>query len=187
MVLIVIDGLDASGKSTQAFRLYKFLHGRNKSVLLRIHPSNDNPLGVKARRFLYARGKSAHFAAAFFYMLDVIRSILLYSRRRYNYIIFVRYLMGTAYLPAPLHRLAYHFFALAVPKSELMFFLDVKPEEAYRRIMQTRRRLEMFESLEELEEVRLKALSLALMDKWTIIDANRSIDTIEREIREKLF
>jgi dTMP kinase len=187
MVFIVIDGLDASGKSTQAFRLYKFLRSRGKIILLRIHPSNDNFLGVKARQFLYASGKSAHFAAAFFYMLDVIRSILLYSWRKYDYIIFVRYLMGTAYLPKPLHRIAYSFFAFTVPTSEFMFFLDVKPEEAYKRIQQTRRRLEMFESLEELEEVRLKALSLALTGKWTILDANKSMDTIEKEIRERLF
>ncbi|MGQ9640965.1 MAG: thymidylate kinase [Candidatus Bathycorpusculaceae bacterium] len=187
MVFIVIDGLDASGKSTQAFRLYKFLRNCGKSILLRIHPSNDNPLGVKARQFLYARGKSAHFAAAFFYMLDVIRSILLYSWRKYDYIIFVRYLMGTAYLPKPLHRIAYIFFVFTVPTSDLMFFFDVKPEEAYRRIQQTRRRQEMFESLEELEEARLKALSLALTGKWTIIDANKPMDAIEKEIRERLF
>ncbi|MGB9713731.1 MAG: thymidylate kinase [Candidatus Bathyarchaeales archaeon] len=185
MVFIVIDGLDASGKSTQAFRLYSFLRNCGKTVLLRIHPSNDNLFGIKARQFLYSRGKSAHFAAALFYMLDVIRSILLYSWRKYDYIIFVRYLMGTAYLPAPLHRLAYHFFASTVPTSQLMFFLDVKPEEAYRRIQQTRRRQEMFENLEELEQVRLKALSLALTGKWTIIDGNKPMNSIEREIRER--
>lgn len=186
MVFIVIDGLDASGKSTQALRLYRFLHRRGKSALLRIHPSNDNPFGLRARRFLYSRGRSAHFAAAFFYMLDVIRSILLFSWRRYAYIIFVRYLMGAAYLPAPLHRLAYHFFAFIVPTPKFMFFLDVTPEEAYRRIVQTRIRLEMFESLEELKKVRSKALSLALIDRWIIVDANRTIETIEREIRKKL-
>ena len=187
MVFIVIDGLDASGKSTQALRLYSFLHNCGKTTLLRIHPSNDNFLGVKTRQFLYARGKSAHFAAAFFYMLDVIRSVLLYSWRKYDYIIFVRYLMGTAYLPTPLHRLAYYFFAFTVPTSQFMFFLDVKPEEAYRRIQQTRRRREMFENLEELEQVRLKALSLALTGKWTIIDGNKPMDAIEGEIRGRLF
>ncbi|MEM2893983.1 MAG: thymidylate kinase [Candidatus Bathyarchaeia archaeon] len=186
-MFIVIDGLDASGKSTQALMLCRFLESRGKKILLRIHPSNDNPLGLRAQRFLYARGKNAHFAAALFYMLDVIRSILLFSWRRYDYIIFVRYLMGAAYLPAPLYRLAYHFFALTVPTSEFMFFLDVKPEEAYRRIIKTRRRLEMFESPEELREVRLKALYLALIDKWIIIDANKPIETIELEIRKKLF
>ena len=186
LVFIIVDGLDASGKSTQALRLYNFLRNHRKTVFLRFHPSNDNFFGVKAKQFLYLKGKSAHFAAAFFYMLDVIRSISLYSWRRYDYMIFVRYLMGTAYLPSPLHRIGYHFFASIVPTSNLMFFLDVSPEEAYRRIQQTRDRREMFENLEELERIRRKALDLASIDKWTITNANKSISEVEKEIRKSL-
>ena len=186
LVFIIVDGLDASGKSTQALRLYNFLRNHRKTVFLRFHPSNDNFFGVKAKQFLYLKGKSAHFAAAFFYMLDVIRSISLYSWRRYDYMIFVRYLMGTAYLPSPLHRIGYHFFASIVPTSNLMFFLDVSPEEAYRRIQQTRDRREMFENLEELERIRRKALDLASIDKWTITNANKPINEVEKEIRKSL-
>jgi len=186
LVFIVIDGLDASGKSTQAIRLYKSLKDNGKTVFLRFHPSNDNFFGVKAKQFLYLKGKSAHLAAASFYMLDVIRSILHYSWRKYDYIIFVRYLMGTAYLPSPLHRIAYHFFASIVPTSNFMFFLDVSPEQAYRRIQQERRRREMFESLEELKRIRHKALFLALIDKWTVIDGNKPVKDVEEEIRKSL-
>ena len=184
MVFVVIDGLDASGKSTQAFRLYNFLRSRGNTVFLRFHPSNDNFLGVKAKQFLYLKGKGPHFAAAF-YMVDVIRSILLYSWRRYDYVIFVRYLMGTAYLPSPSPRIAYHFFASIVPTSDFMFFLDVNPEEAYRRIQQERNKQEMFESLEELERISQKALSLALMDKWTIINANKPVKTSKKKLENQ--
>jgi len=187
LVLVVIDGLDASGKSTHALRLSTFLKQHNRTVFLRIHPSSDNYFGVKAKQFLYVKGKSAHFAAAFFYMFDVVRSILLYSWRRYDYIVFVRYLMGTAYLPPPLYRIAYHFFALIVPTSRFMFFLDAKPEEAYRRIERTRKRFEMFESLGELEQIRRRALSLALMDNWAIVDTNKPIAEVESEIRKLLL
>jgi thymidylate kinase len=119
-------------------------------------------------------------------MADVIRSILLYTWQKYDYVIFVRYLMGTAYLPSPLHRIAYHFFALFVPKSNAMFFLDTTPHEAYRRICRTRKNQEMFESINELRKVRVKGLSLALIGKWTIIDANRSIEEVGMEIRKLL-
>ena len=186
MIFVVVDGLDAAGKSTQAFNLYNFLMKRGKTVYLRIHPSNDNFFGVKAKQFLYLTGKSAHFASALFYMLDVVRSILLFSWRRYDYVIFVRYLMGTAYLPSPLHKISYYFFASFVPTSNLMFFLDVKPEEARRRIRITRKRQEMFESLEELKQTRGKAISLALIGKWKIIDANKPTKDVEKQIEKSL-
>jgi dTMP kinase len=179
MVLVVIDGLDASGKSTQANALCDFLRGkRGKTVLVRFHPSSDSFFGARANRFLYESGKNAHFAAAFFYMFDVIRSILLYSWRKHDYVIFVRYLMGTAYLPSPLHSASYRFFAAVVPTSEFMFFLDVAPEEAFRRIQETRARREMFESLDELRRTRLKALTLASMGGWKIVDANETAEKV---------
>lgn len=183
---IVIDGLDACGKSTQALQLFKFFTAKGQTVCLRFHPSGDNFFGVKAKQFLCSKGKSAHFASALFYMADVIRSILLYTWQKYDHVIFVRYLMGTAYLPPPLHRIIYHFFALFVPKSDTMFFLDIIPHEAYKRICRTRKNQEMFESINELRKVRVKGLSLALVGKWKIIDANRSTEEVEMEIRKLL-
>ncbi len=186
MTYIIIDGLDASGKSTQAYRLSRYLNSRGKEFCLRLHPSSDNFFGVKARQFLYSRGKSAHFASAMFYMFDVIRSIILFNARKYGCVIYVRYLMGTAYLPSPLHLVGYHFFALFVPKSNMMFFLDIPPEEAYRRVS-TRSEQEMFEGLAELKKIRRKALSLALIGKWTILDAGKPADDVERDILKRLI
>jgi len=186
LVFIVIDGLDASGKSTQALELYQFIRGQGKTVLLRFHPSTDNVFGKKAKRFLFSKGKSAHFAAALFYMIDVIRSITLYSWRRYEYIIFVRYLMGTAYLPRPLDHIAYDFFVAVVPKSQHMFFLDVPPNVAENRLRENREKLEMFENISELQQTRAKALSLASADKWIIVNANEPINRVQELIRKSL-
>ena len=158
------------------------LNERGKTVCLRIHPENDNFFGTKARQFLFLRGKSAHFASAVFYMIDVIRSILLYSWRKVDYVVFVRYLMGTAYLPAPLDKIAYHFFALVVPKSEIMIFLDVSPEAAVSRIVQSRVEREMFEDTDSLNKVRNRALSLAFLDKWIIVDSNRPTTEVAASI-----
>lgn len=186
MTFIVIDGLDASGKNTQALNLAFFLRNQGKTVLLRSHPSIDNFFGSNAKKFLYSEGKSPHFASALFYMLDVIRSILLYYWRKYDYIIFVRYLMGTAYLPSLLHRIVYHLFASIVPMSNFMFFLDIGSEEAFRRIRQTRKKREMFENIEKLRSVRAKALSLALIGKWKIINADKPEREVEKEIINSL-
>jgi len=94
--------------------------------------------------------------------------------------------MGTAYLPKPLERIAYHFFATIVPTSSFMFFLDVSPAEAYKRVSLRGEELEMFESLEELEKIRQKALALALEDNWIIVEADRAMDQIQEEIRRNI-
>lgn len=183
MTLIIIDGLDGSGKSTQAKLVMSLLETRGKTVRLRVHPESDNFFGEKARQFLIIPGKSAHFASALFYMIDVIRSILLYSWQRFDYLIFVRYLMGTAYLPSPLHEITYHFFALVVPKSDTMIFLDVRPEVAANRINRSRYVMEVFEGIDALRRVRVKALSLARDGKWTVIDGNKSEEEVLSSIK----
>lgn len=163
-----------------------FLARKGKTVCLRSHPSNDNLFGLKTKRFLCCNGKSARFASAFFYMMDVVRSILLYAWQKYDYLIFVRYLMGTAYLPSPLHVIAYHGFALVVPKPKATFFLDVPPNEARRRIVYEREEHEVFEQTAELAKVRVKGLFLASIGKWTVIQADRSMAEVERDIQKTL-
>jgi dTMP kinase len=184
---IVIDGLDASGKTTQAHRLTTFLQSQGKTFCLRVHPSADNFFGAHAQLFLLSSGKSAHFASALFYMLDVLHSVLQYIWRDYDYIIFVRYLLGTAYLPSPMDRVAYHFFATIVPKPEKLFFIDIKPEVANERIMKrTDETFEMFEKPESLQKIREKGLELAIIGKWLIIDGGKPAKDVESVIRNLL-
>jgi dTMP kinase len=150
-----------------------------------VHPESDNWFGSKARAFLRAKGKSAHFASALFYMIDVVRSILLYSWRSVDYVIFVRYLMGTAYLPTPLHTVAYNFFSTVVPKSNCMFFLDVNPEVALSR-MHSRVEVEMFEELGALRKVRAKALALTRFGGWSIVNSNNNVSEVTLTLKNQL-
>lgn len=167
--------------------MLRTLKKENKTVCVRVHPEDDNLFGRKARAYLFSKGKSAHFASALFYMIDVVRSILLYSWRRVDFVIFVRYLMGTAYLPSPFHLVGYNFFSLVVPKSEDMFFLDVSPAVAAARIVKNRREIEMFESLEALKKVRVRALGLTRFDRWIIIDSNKSAIDVAFAINKNLY
>ena len=47
--------------------------------------------------------------------------------------------------------------------------------------------LEMFESLEELQKIRQKALSLALEDEWIIVNADRAINQIQEDIQRNII
>ncbi|MBD3171437.1 thymidylate kinase, partial [Candidatus Bathyarchaeota archaeon] len=119
-MLIVFDGLDGSGKSTQALLICKYLEKRGKTWIFRAHPSDDNFFGKKSREYLLREGKKARISASLFYLLDVIHSILFYYWRRVDYVVFVRYLMGTAYLPESIYKIGYLFFLRMVPSSPYM-------------------------------------------------------------------
>ena len=93
--------------------------------------------------------------------------------------IFIRYLMGTAYLPAPLNRIAYKFFETVLPKPSYKIYLNVSPREANRRIRENRREKEMFESLSQLRKVGRRALEMAVLYDWIIVDAGMSEDAVE--------
>lgn len=182
-MFIVIDGLDGSGKTTQAEMLCDGIQELGMTYILRSHPSDDNYLGRKGREYLLRKGSWARIMASAFYMLDVIRSVVYHRWSKVDYVVFVRYLMGTAYLPSPLYKLAYMVFKVTMPNGDRMFFIDVTPEEAHRRIEENRDEKEMFESLERLTKVRGRVLELAQRKEWTMIDGNQSLEAIQLEIR----
>jgi len=185
-MFIVFDGLDGSGKSTQATMLCSHLESLSLTYILRAHPSGDNYFGRKSRAYLLLEGKRARVSASLFYLLDVVRSVLLYYWRRVDYVVFVRYLMGTAYLPESIFKLGYLFFLRVVPSSPHMFFINTSPDEAHKRIEQNRSQKEMFESLEKLQKVYKKVTSLASRPEWKVIDGNRPSVEIQRDVMASL-
>lgn len=183
MRFIVIEGLDGSGKDTQALKLRDHLAKDGREVVLRIHPSSDNMFGRKSKESLMKGGKAHRLVATLFFGLDVIRSILKYCRGDRT-VIFVRYTMACAYLPRPIIKPAYKLVRALLPKSSEMFFLDVSPEEALRRITSRGHDLEMFETLPHLESVRSRAMLIT--DGWKVIDGNPAPDRVFENIKSGL-
>lgn len=186
MRLIIVDGLDGVGKDTHAQLIKNRYEAKGERVVIRSHPQPDNFFGRKAKKALLGSGRVNRLKASFFYMMDVLRSIKkFYVKREYDTLIMVRYLMGTAYLPPKLAKMAYEWFYNFVPTSEYMFFLDAPPRDSLKRVKK-RTEKEMFETYSELIKVRKVALSLA--QGWYIIDTSKSIDEasahIERIISE---
>ena len=182
MRYIIIDGLDGSGKDTQANLIREKYLIKGEHVIVRTHPSDDNKYGIKTKKALLGRGKINHIKASMYYALDVIRSVRL-CRKKGGTIIMVRYLMGVAYLPLPVAKLLYAFFSGVLPTSNYMFFLDVEPDELLKRLLK-RKEHEMFENLNDLVKVRGKALELA--NDWHIINTGNSIEQTQCDINKIL-
>jgi len=184
MRLIIVDGLDGVGKDTHALLIKKKYEEKGERVVLRSHPESDNYFGKKAKEALLGKGKINKLKASIFYMFDVLRSIKKYYHRKdIDTLIMTRYLIGTAYLPGKLAKIAYGFFYNFVPTSKYMFFLDSSPKELLSRI-KDRKEIEMFENLTELNKVRKKAL--ILVKDWIIIDTSSSINDTFNIINLKL-
>jgi dTMP kinase len=180
----VVDGLDGVGKDTHA-RLIKERYERmGERVIIRSHPESDNFFGVRSKKALLGGGRVNRLKASVFYALDVLRSLRIYYHGcRCDTLIMVRYLVGTAYLPRFLDRLAYWVLERFVPVSDYMFFLDASPEELLDRIGRREER-EMFETYDALVETREKALRL--VRGWYVINTARSIEETFAEIEDIL-
>lgn len=184
MRLIIVDGLDGVGKDTHAKLIKDRYEEMGEKVALRSHPESDNFFGKKAKKALLGKGKINKLKASVFYMVDVLRSIRkYYEKKEYDTLIMVRYLMGTAYLPQRLAKIAYDLFENFVPTSDYMFFLDASPTKLLKRF-EERDELEMFETLDELVKVRKKALLLA--ESWNIIDTTGTVEATFSHIENVL-
>jgi len=176
---LVIDGLDGSGKDTQALKLKEYLSKDGEDVVLRVHPSQDNGFGRASKKALMGGGRMMRMAATLFYGIDVVRSVILYGRGDRT-VIFVRYTMACAYLPRPAIKPVYWLVSRILPRSPDMFFLDVEPEEALRRVRERGDRLEMFETLPRMEKVRSRAMTIR--GDWKIVDGNGMPDEVFRRM-----
>lgn len=183
---IVVDGGDGSGKDTQAKLIAKHYIQKGKKVKIRSHPAIDNFWGKKSKKALEKQGHKAHILAAFFYISDIIHSLITYYRHEDEVIIFVRYLLGVCYVPTFLVGIAYNFFGFLLPNTPYSFYIDVKAEESHRRITNRGEKIEMFETKEKLHKMRRKMRFIAKKKEWKIIDGNKSPLEVWKQIEKEL-
>jgi len=129
------------------------------------------------------RDQLSRLTATIFYGFDVVRSIILYCHGDRN-VIFVRYTLACAYLPRGVVRPVYVAVRLILPASDNMFFIDVAPEEALRRIHMRGDDREMFETLPHLEKNRARALMIS--GDWKVIDGNPGPEEVFAQIMGRL-
>jgi dTMP kinase len=176
-----MDGIDGSGKSTLAHWVKEKYEAEGERVLVRVHPS-ATWIGRGARRALEGEGKIMRLVATIFFILDVLDSLrrMPRDRRTHQTIVYVRYVMATAYLPANLAPLGYDFFTKLLPIPRRLLLVDVDPAIAHQRITERQHNKEMFEDVASLEHVRQKVLMLARRGGWKVVDNSKGEDESKR-------
>lgn len=181
---IVIDGLDGAGKDTQVKLIAKMYEKQGHNVIVRSHPCFDNKYGRKSKEALLKSGKINHLLATIYFGLDAIRSVVKYTRDdNIDILIFSRYILAVMYLPNVINIIVYKIVAFILPTSDCMFFIDVSPEEAFRRISYRNENIEMFENIESLRENRLKSQKFTY--NWNVIPGDDSPEVIFEKIKMK--
>ena len=179
-----MDGLDGSGKDTHAERIRKLLESEGGVVMLVSHPSKRF-FGRMSKRFLKGTGPVARLFATLFFTADILWSVRWLKGVQRGTVIFVRYLMGTAYLPRILAPFGYRFFRKILPFPDLALFIDIEPRVAIRRIAARGHAPEMFETLEKLEAIRKVARQLA-SDEWVTVNNSEDGEGPFREVERML-
>ena len=182
--LISFEGLDQSGKQTQAERLLAAVRGSNRSAHFLSFPDYDTSIGGEIGRAL--RGEREYAA-------DVMQ--LLYIANRYEHrraienwlsdggvVVCDRYVASSiAYGEAQgLDAGWLDAVQLHLPAPALTLLLDIPPEASLARKQRNRDRYE--QDLQLLARVRESYLRQAADSHWLRIDGSRDKETVTRDV-----
>lgn len=183
-IFICIEGIDASGKSTQARRLVRRLRRRGFDAIYTTEPSNGE-VGSFIKRYVLQRKKRVPAVVeALLFAVDRIDhneceiepalesgKIVVSDRYIYSSLAY----QGAAELDIDWIK---HINRMALPP-DLAIFIDVPPEVVVKRM---KRRRSVMETLENQRRVREIYRQLVSEGHLTLIDGNRPTSEVSRNI-----
>ena len=185
-LFICIEGIDASGKTTQAKLLVKNLNERGYEAVYTSEPTKGFFGQILRQKILYGNERVPAVVEALLFALDRLehvekeikpalekKKIVVSDRYRYSSIAY----QGAAGLdPAWIEEI--NRWAI---KPDLAIYLDVPAEVVIKRL---KRKRSVMETLENQRRVRNVYLRLVKEGMLLLVDGNRPIEEIEREILE---
>lgn len=182
--LICIEGVDGSGKTTQAKMLVRNLRGKNYDAVYTTEPSAGK-IGALIRGFVLSRKSRVPIALeALLFAADRVDHVETEVEpllKQGKIVVCDRYLFSSlAYQGAAgldLHWMdCINKFAL---KPDLTLFLDVSPDVAISRL---KRKKSVMETLGNLVKVRDSYLDLVQQRRMVALDGNKSVGEIAKDV-----
>lgn len=124
----------------------------------------------------------------FLYIMDILRSLGRMRGRACHGcddVVFVRYIMATAYLPDSLCGKVYRMVSRILPMPDVAILVDVDPSTAMARITGRGEEREMFETAENLEKVRRRMMSLS--DGWIVVENSDDMEGLRFRVLGAVF
>ncbi len=182
--LICIEGIDGSGKTTQAKKLVKSLRSRGYDAVYTTEPS-DGKIGLLIRGFVLSRKDriSVALEALLFAAdrVDHVQAVVEPLLKQDKIVVCDRYVCSSlAYQGAAGLDLNWmdciNRFAL---KPNLTLFLDVSLEVGLSRL---RRKKSVMETARNLKNVRDVYLDLVQQDRMILLDGNEPVDKVAENV-----
>ncbi|MCK9322996.1 MAG: dTMP kinase [Candidatus Methanomethylophilaceae archaeon] len=190
-LFIVFEGIDGSGKTTLCEKIHEALVSEGKKVVITQEPTHDEigtfirdgivkDISQKAEALLFVADRAVH--------TDRISAWV-----DANLIVLCdRYFASTiAYQSVPLNDSALDWdwlLALNKPvtrKPDITFLLDIDVDKSMKRV-HARGEKGKFENIEYQRNVRLNYLKLAKQFDFTIVNADRDLDEIAKEVLKEI-
>ncbi len=193
---IAVEGLDGSGKSTQAKLLSAFLLNQNIPNVLNFEPT-DGTIGKQIRTILSGKEKVDTRTMALLFAADRIEHItgengILYNLENGISVISDRYYFSSyAYqmVSMPLEWvMEINRTARALARPDAHIFIDVSAETCLERIAQNRESADIFENKKYLTQTRENFLRIiektAKEENVIVIDGNADLETVSFRVIE---
>ena len=196
---IVFEGIDGSGKSTQAKILKEYLESKGEKCCLTLEPTY-NRIGDFLHKILSGTEKAdPRVIAALFaadrleHILNASDGIISHLEKGETVICDRYYLSSFAYqaTEVPLEWvIELNSESRKALKPDVTIFVDTAPENSLKRIEAGREGFEIYENLTRLTMVRDNYLSLVKRfeteEKILTIDGNRDVDSVFEDIKKAL-
>ena len=195
--LIVLEGIDGAGKTTQAVRLEEHLRGRGRDVIRTAEPTGFSS-GVALRRALGGADQKSECEMAAMFVLDRIahnihptEGLIALLERGIDIICDRYYYSTLAYQGQSTDYAWVREMNLRCPEithPDVCIYLDLQPEQSLERIRAGRDHLEIYENEETLRRVRNAFFSVfedpAVTDRIEIVNAYRTPEEIAQQIAQ---
>ncbi len=194
-LFIALEGIDGSGKSTQAKMLEQQLAASGHKVYTTFEPTNG-PIGSMIRSILKGEMKMDERAIAGLFVADRLDHLLntengVIKKLEQGYTVITDRYYFSSYAYHGTHMdmdwvIAANAMSASLLKADITLFIDVAPEVSMMRLQARNEKIEIYETLENLKGVRAKYMEafekLGGNENIVFIEGNRSLETIAHDI-----
>ncbi len=196
MPLVVIEGLDGAGGETHSNFLRNWFTKKGLKNIRIESPNLSTPIGQAYDRYLHEKFGMDADAIFLLCACDVIMNMSLIEKAKKEnfFVIADRYITSTvAYQGAnnfPFEKALKFIELMGFPEADAILYIDISPETSMKRKQKEKGSLDKHEKnkqfLTNVREYYMKEIENNVLGQWFVIDGERTIEDIQKNIIEIL-